>query len=253
MFQTFLRGALALSVSAAALVPSPALSLTETEKSDIETVVRDYLIHNPEVLLEALDSLERKRAVEDAAATKSAIAASRDALTSSPTGTVLGNPEGDVTVTEFFDYNCGYCKRALGDMEELLGSDPKLRFVLKEIPVLGADSTAASRVSLAVRHVAPERYGEFHKAFLAHKGVANEDSAFGVVDDLGLAESDVRAAMTLPEVDAAIAEAAQLAGLLKINGTPSYIVADELVPGAIGREGLAQKIANVRACASASC
>ncbi|MBC8129174.1 MAG: DsbA family protein [Rhizobiaceae bacterium] len=253
MLRTFISGSLAFAIAAAVLQPVTAFALTDAEKSDIETVVRDYLIRNPEVLLEALDSLEKKRAVEDQAAVKGAIASARDTLFASPVGTVLGNPEGDVTVVEFFDYNCGYCKRALADMEQLISADPKLRFVLKEIPVLGEDSAAATRVSLALRHVAPERYGEFHAKLLAHKGVANEDSALQVVEDMGVPEGAVRDAMTLPAVEAAIAEGAQLAGLLKINGTPSYVVADELVPGAIGGEGLAAKVANVRACASATC
>lgn len=244
---------LALSLVIAAALPLPAHALTDGEKSEIETVVRDYLIRNPEVLLEALDSLEKKRATEEVAAAKEAIRMAGDQLFASPPGTTLGNPEGDVTIVEFFDYNCGYCKRAMADMETLIQSDPKLRFVLKEIPVLGEDSTAASKVSLAFRHVAPERYGEFHKKLLAVKGVANQDSALTVAEELGVTEAAIVEAMRAPEVEAVIAENTRLAGLLKINGTPSYVVADELVPGAIGAEGLAEKIANVRRCASASC
>ncbi|KQT49038.1 disulfide bond formation protein DsbA [Aureimonas sp. Leaf454] len=246
-----IRTALALSLLGASAWP--VLAVTDGERGDIEGVVRDYLIRNPEVLLEAMDALEAKRAVKDVAEQKAAIASAGPTLYATPAGTTLGNPAGDVTVVEFFDYNCGYCKRALADMEGLLEKDTKIRFVLKEIPVLGDESVAASHVSLAFRHLAPERYGDFHRKLLGLRGVANEDSAIAVAEEMGIDDAALRAAMASPEVEAAIAENTRLAGLLKINGTPSYVVGGEVVPGAIGLEGLAAKIENVRTCASASC
>ena len=243
--------ALALSVSAA--LPLPAMAFDAKEKTDIEAVVRDYLIRNPEVLLEAMDALQAKRNAEDQAAQGGAIASAGASLFASPTGTVLGNPDGDVTIVEFFDYNCSYCKHALGDMETLIDKDSKLRVVLKEIPVLGEASVAASHVSLAFRHVAPKQYGEFHKKLLATKGMADADTAIGVAADFGVEEKALRDAMALPEVEAVLAENEKLAGLLKINGTPSYVIGNEVVPGAIGAEGLAEKISNVRSCGKSVC
>jgi len=251
LIRKLLVGAALLAVTAA--LPLPALAFDDKEKTDIEAVVRDYLIRNPEVLLEAMDALQAKRAAEDLVAQKGAISGAGPSLFASPEGTVLGNPDGDVTVVEFFDYNCGYCKHALADMESLVEKDPKLRFVLKEIPVLGEPSVAASHVSIAFRHIAPAKYGDFHKKLLASKGVADADKAITVAADFGVDEAAVRAAMKLPEVEAVLAENDRLASLLKITGTPSYVIADEVVPGAIGEEGLAAKIANVRGCGKTSC
>jgi protein-disulfide isomerase len=248
-----LLAAAALALSVSAVLPRSALAFDAKEKTDIEAVVRDYLIRNPEVLLEAMDALQAKRNAEDQAAQGGAIASAGADLFASPTGTVLGNPEGDVTIVEFFDYNCGYCKHALGDMETLIDSDKKLRVVLKEIPVLGEASVAASHVSLAFRHLAPTHYGEFHKKLLGSKGTADADTAIAVAADLGVEEKALREAMGLPEVEAVLADNEKLAGLLKINGTPSYVIGNEIVPGAIGAEGLAAKIANVRGCGKTVC
>ena len=245
-----------LAVTAAALAlgtAAPALAFTASEKTDIEGVVRDYLIRNPEVLLEAMDALQAKRQTEELAAQQNAIAKAGPNLFATPAGTVLGNPKGDVTIVEFFDYNCGYCKRAMSDMQSLIKTDPQLRFVLKEIPVLGPQSVEASHVSLAFRHVAPERYAEFHTKLLGLKGVANEESALSVAEELGVDEKAMRVAMKSPEVEAALQEDSRIAQLLQINGTPSYVIADEVVPGAIGMAGLAEKIANVRSCGKTAC
>ncbi|KAB0681823.1 DsbA family protein [Aureimonas leprariae] len=232
---------------------SPVLAMSDAEKADIQKVVREYLIENPEVLVEAMSALETKRAAEEARSQSAALAAVADEVRMTPAGTILGNPNGDVTVVEFFDYNCGYCRHALPDMEALIVSDPKLRFVLKEIPVLGDPSVRASRVSLAFRHVKPDLYGKFHETLLGRKGVADEDSALAVAEDLGVSEAEMRAAMALPEVQGVIDDNNRLSAMLKINGTPSYVVGDEVVPGAVGREALAEKIENVRRCARASC
>jgi protein-disulfide isomerase len=245
-----------LAASALVLVltaGAPALAFTDGEKTDIETVVRDYLIRNPEVLLEAMDALEAKRQTQAIGEQKAAIAEAGPNLFATPEGTVIGNPKGDVTVVEFFDYNCGYCKRALADMQALIEADPQLRFVLKEIPVLGPQSVEASHVSLAFRHLSPAKYGEFHTRLLGLKGVANEDSALTLAEELGVDEAAMRAAMALPEVEAALQEDTRIAELLKITGTPSYVLADEVVPGAIGMAGLAEKIASVRSCGKTRC
>ncbi|WP_245413401.1 DsbA family protein [Mangrovicella endophytica] len=251
MTRKLIAAALLFTTSLAA--PAVAAGFSKEQTGDIETIVRDYLLRNPEVLLEAMDALEAKRNAATQAAQVSAISEAGPALTSTPQGTVLGNPDGDVTVVEFFDYNCGYCKRALGDMDALLKSDPKVRFVLKEIPVLGPQSVEASKVSLALRTIAPQRYAEFHRTLLSAPGVADADKAIGVAADLGIDEAALRKAMDDPAVAASIAEDSRLATMLQISGTPSYVIADEVVPGAAGLDVLKDKIKNVRACASASC
>ncbi|WP_235919389.1 DsbA family protein [Aureimonas psammosilenae] len=249
------------SIRAAALVAlfctqwaaPAAFAMDDAEKTEIKKVVREYLLENPEVLLEAMDALETKRAAEESKSQSQAIAGVADQLNETPPGTALGNPEGDVTLVEFFDYNCGYCKRALPDTKALIAGDPKLRVVLKEIPVLGEQSVAASRVSLAFRHIQPARYGEFHEKLLGSRGVADEDSAIAVAEGFGVGEADIRKAMALPDIQAAIDADTRLSAALRINGTPSYVIGDEVVSGAVGRAALGAKIDNVRRCAKATC
>lgn len=215
--------------------------------------MRDYLVRNPEVLVEAFDALEKKRQGEQSATQKAAIAELGAELSSSPEGTVLGNPQGDVTVVEFFDYNCSFCKRAAADMESLLQNDGNVRFVLKEIPVLGAPSVGASRVSLALRKVAPDRYGDYHRKLLAARGVVDEDKAIETAESMGVSEASLREAMAAPDIAAELENTNRMAIMLGINGTPSYVIGDEVMAGAVGLDNLKQKIDNVRNCQSATC
>lgn len=233
--------------------PRPAAAIEASDTQAVEKIVRDYLLRNPEVLVEALNALEAKRTAQATEAQKTAIQENWTALSATPDGTVLGNPDGDVTLVEFFDYNCGYCKRAAADMSVLLESDPQLKVVLKEIPVLGPPSEAASRVSLAFRSLAPEKYTEFQKKLLASRSQADESLALQVAADFGVETDRLKPLLQGQDVQAALAENARLSMLLGINGTPSYVVGDELVPGAVGADALAAKIANVRACGSATC
>lgn len=230
-----------------------ASAFTPEETGEIEAIVRDYLIRNPQVLLEALDALEGQRMAETQELQREAIAQASEELAATPEGTAAGNPEGDVTLVEFFDYNCSFCRRAHGDMKALIDSDPDLRVVLKEIPVLGPQSEEASRVSLAVRHLAPERYTEFHDALISGEGLADETSALATAVRLGLDETELREAMDGPDVESALQEGARLASLLQITGTPSYVIGDELIPGAVGAAPLAERIGNVRECGATLC
>src|SRR5690606_2026984 len=145
-----LAGAAALAMLTAA-PPVLAQSFSGEQRKDIERIIREYLISNPEVLQEAVAELEKRQVAAEAHRTRSAVNANRDALFNSPHHVALGNPQGDVTLVEFFDYNCGYCKRALSGMVELLKTDSKLKVVLKEFPVLGPGSIEAAQVAVAVR------------------------------------------------------------------------------------------------------
>jgi protein-disulfide isomerase len=216
--------------------------------------IRDYLIANPEVIRDAIDELQRKQDEEEQAAQVAAIGDNRDLLFSSPRQVVIGNPQGDVTLIEFFDYNCGYCRRAMADMQQLVAEDPNLRFVLKEFPVLGDGSMEASQVSIAVRILAPDRAGEFHEALLAQSGQVNGDVALAVAEELGLDRAKVEEAMASDEVRDTIAEAYALAQSLSLTGTPSYVTTEEVAIGAIGYDALKEKIATARAaCTTAVC
>ncbi|WP_279479544.1 DsbA family protein [Aureimonas sp. SK2] len=245
--------ALAPLLLGATLLAAPAHAFDEAQTGEIETIVRNYLIAHPEVLLESLQALETKRAAEAKAGQSETIAQLRQRLETSPSGTVAGNPEGDVTLVEFFDYNCGYCRRAASDLQVLLESDPKLRVVYKEIPVLGPASEAAARVSLAFREAKPESYPAYQKALLASRAQVDEARALEVAAGMGVDEATLRPLMAGAAVNAALSESGELATALGINGTPSYVIGDELVPGAVGADALAEKIASVRACGSATC
>src|SRR5690606_13776413 len=155
---------------------------------------------------------------------------------------VIGNPEGSVTVVEFFDYNCGFCKRAYEDMEAMVAANPDLRFVLKEFPILGPDSQKAHVVSMAFRTLAPEKYGEFHRALLMGGGRADEASAIRAALDLGVEEAALREEMKNPAITEAFGDTYDLATQLAITGTPSYVIGQEVVFGAQGQAVLEEKL-----------
>jgi protein-disulfide isomerase len=149
-------------------------------------------------------------------------------------------------VVEFFDYNCGYCKQALGDMEAMVEADPDLRFVIKEFPILGPDSQAAHIVSAALQRVAPDKYPEFHIRLLGSEGRADEASAIALTRDLGVEESALREAMRDPSVMDAFSQTYELASKLQISGTPAYVIGGEVVFGALGAAALTQHVEAAR-------
>ncbi|WP_419913495.1 DsbA family protein [Hoeflea sp.] len=250
-----LRGYIGGALAGALVIatPVPVLALDDAEKEELGQFIREYLIANPEILFEVQAAYEAKQEEIQREQSKQVIADSRDAIFNSPHNVVLGNPEGDVTIVEFFDYNCGFCKRALKDMEEIIAEDPNVRFILKEFPILGDDSIAAHRVSVAVRLIAPEKYEEFHLELLGGRDRATEDSAIAVAKKLGIDETKLRAAMDDDAITESFRESYMIADGLGISGTPSYIVGDEAVFGAVGIPTLKGKVANLRNCESATC
>ncbi|MCR9134572.1 MAG: DsbA family protein [Alphaproteobacteria bacterium] len=241
---------LALTVT---FLPAPATALDDKEKEEIGAFIREYLIANPEILFEVQDALQAKQEAEQREQAKLAISSARDAIFNSPHNVILGNPEGSVTIVEFFDYNCGFCKRAMKDMEEIIASDPDVRFILKEFPILGEDSTAAHTVSAALHRVAPEHYNAFHLELLGGRGSATEQKAIDVATSLGVDEDELREAMKDPAISESFQETYQIADSLGISGTPSYVIGDEAVFGAVGVAPLVAKIENIRTCESATC
>jgi protein-disulfide isomerase len=166
----------------------------------------------------------------------------------------LGNPQGDVTVVEFFDYNCGYCKRAMNDMLDLLKSDGKLKFVLKEFPVLGEGSIQAAQVAAAVRmqDKSGKKYLEFHQKLLGGRGQADLARALAAAKDLGLDMARLEKDMASDEVKATLEESFKLAEALGLNGTPSYVVGSDVVVGAVGFNSLKEKV-NAARCGQPTC
>ncbi len=215
--------------------------------------IRDYLIANPGILEDVVVELDRQRTDQQAQQQAAAIEANHDLIFNSPRQVVLGNPNGDVTLVEFFDYNCPYCKAALGDMTQLVADDPNLRIVLKEFPVLGTGSTEAAQVAAAVAMLAPERYNDFHLLLLGSAAQADGALAIQAAVQVGLNEADIRALMDTPEVSAVIQESYTLADALGLTGTPSYVLGDSVIVGAVGYDALRQMIDSVRACGETTC
>jgi protein-disulfide isomerase len=239
--------------TAAAQEPQQLAADTLLDRKEVETIVREYLLANPELLLEVQQALEARQREEQRIASLSVIKQARAEIFNSEFDGVVGNPNGKVTLVEFFDYNCSYCKRAIEDMRALIEANPDLRFVLKEFPILGPDSQKAHMVSMAFRKLMPEKYGEFHNQLLGGQGRAGEASAIKIALSLGADETKLREEMKDPAITDAFAKTYDLANKLSITGTPSYVVGNEVVFGALGQAVLAEKITAAQACGEATC
>jgi protein-disulfide isomerase len=245
-----LAGAMALSSGAFA----QGAAFSEPQKQAIGEVVREYLLKNPEILQEVMAELEKRQAETQRVAQSAALKEVRQTLLNAPHSLVAGNPSGDVTLVEFFDYNCGYCKRALEDVQTLVKSDPKLRIVLKDFPVLGPDSVEASRVALAVKNqLQGEKLFAYHVKLMESRGRVNGERAIAVAKEMGVDVARVQKDMEAAEIRAALQENVALGDKLGLSGTPAFIVGDEVIPGAVGLAPLKQVVAGVRQCGKASC
>ncbi len=200
------------------------------QKQAIGQIIKEYLINNPEIFIEVQGALEAKLEKEQAERLKVAIAENAEELFRDPNAAVAGDPDGDITVVEFFDYNCGYCRRGLQDVVKLVESDPKVRVVFKDLPILSKGSEDAARVVLAARKQG--KYWELHRALLEARGQANEASALKLAEELGLDMEQLKADMDSDEVKAEIAQAEVLAKKMGVNGTPHFLVGDRSIPGA---------------------
>lgn len=247
-----LTGMLPAAMTALFLATAP-VQAAELDKTAVETIVREYLIQNPEVIREALIELDRREKEAEQNARLKAVSDSSDILFNSTRQVVLGNPEGKVTLVEFFDYNCGYCKRAHGDMTKLIEENPDLRVVLKEFPVLGQGSVEAAQVAVAVNAVAPEKYEAFHEALLMQRGQANRDAALKAATDLGISEADITKAGNAELAAETIEEVYSLANRLGLTGTPSYVIGNEVVMGAVGYDELKSKLDAMGTCGQTTC
>jgi protein-disulfide isomerase len=229
-------------------------SFTEEQRREIGAVVKDYLLRNPEVLQEIMVELERRQQEAQTAARQVALAESRKALLNSPRDITAGDPSGDVTLVEFFDYNCGYCKRALNDVRALMKNDPKLRVVLKDFPVLGPDSVEASRVSLAVKQqLKGDKLFEYHTKLMETRGRINAERATALAREMGVDVGRLQRDMESAEVKQAIQDNVVLGDKLGLSGTPAFVVGDEVISGAVGVEPLRKTVAGVRQCGKAVC
>jgi protein-disulfide isomerase len=228
--------------------------ITGEQRGEIEKIIRQYLLQNPEVLQEAIAELEKKQAAADAEKHEAAVKDNAATLFESKRQVTVGNPQGDVTFVEFFDYNCGYCKRAMSDMFDLMKNDSKLKVVLKEFPVLGPGSVDAARVAVAARmqDKSGKKYLEFHQKLLGGRGQADKARALAVAKEVGFDMARLEKDMAGDEVKATLEESFKLAEKLGLNGTPSYVIGNNVVVGAVGLDALKEKI-NTARCGKATC
>jgi protein-disulfide isomerase len=232
------------SLAAAAQTPP----FTAEQRGAIGEIIREYLLQNPEVLQEAIAELEKRQGEAQKSTQVAALGEERERLFNSPRGFVVGNPAGDVALLEFFDYNCGYCKRAL------VKADPKLKLVLRDFPVLGPESVEASRVSIAAKQqLKGEKLFEYHARVMETKGRVDGERAMAVAREMGLDMARLQKDLEGEEVKATLQENVALGDKLGLTGTPAFILADEIIPGAVGLEPMRQAVASVRQCGKVSC
>ena len=222
---------------------------------DAETLnpmIESYLMSDPKILQRMSVALDTTLQAEEREQATTAIASMQDAIFNDPDQVVLGNPDGDVTLVEFFDYNCGYCRAAVPDLAALLAEDPNLRIVLKEFPILSNESIDAARVAVLVGK-ADVDYWTFHETLFTSRSQVDKQVALAAAADLGLSPVALELDMGTDAVAKAIQTSYEIARALNITGTPTYIIGNEIIPGAIGIDELRSRIANMRACGETQC
>jgi protein-disulfide isomerase len=245
MFTTLRFAVLPAIVAIGLLLPSGvgAQEFSQDQREELGEIIRDYLIENPQVLREMIQALESQERQAEAAAAKAAIAEQGDEIYRSDGDFVAGNPDGSVAMVEFFDYNCGFCKRAMGDVVKLVETDRDLRVVLKEWPILSEGSLFAAKAALASRRQG--KYWEFHLALMETRRV-DKATTLEAARSVGLDVEQLQADMELPEVTGVIERNARLAESIGIQGTPAFLIDDQLIEGAVGFDALAEAVARVR-------
>ena len=222
------------------------LGAGSSDQARVARTVRDYLTKNPEVLVEMTNELDKRQAAEQEAQQKKAISENADAIFRSPVSHVAGNPNGDVSLVEFFDYNCGYCRKAMPDVVKLVNDDGKIRLVLKELPIFGEDSEAAAKLALASNKQG--KYFEMHQKLFSEPGKADNEKALRVAKELGLDVDQLQKDAEDPDIKKGLDQAKELAQKLNLQGTPLYLIGDRVLPGAPDDlfDELKAKVAEVR-------
>ncbi len=224
--------------------PLGAAEISPEQRKAIEAIIHDYLMQNPDVLIDALREAEAKANSEADVKAAQVLRDRRHEVFDDPATPVGGNPQGDVTVVEFFDYRCPYCKQVHPAIQKLLDQDRKLRFVYKEFPVLGEQSDIAAHAALAAR--LQGRYEAFHNAMMAAKGQITEDQVYRIAGSIGLDVDRLKRDMTDPEIERALSANKSLAKALDLRGTPGFVIGDHIVPGAIDLDALKTMVADAR-------
>lgn len=248
-------GAAVVALAAALLLSAPqsagaqeSVPFPPQDKAAFDAMIRAYLLEHPEVVVEALESFQRREQARAAERQTQALRGADEDLRYDPDSPVIGNPEGDVVIVEFFDYRCPYCKQVAAALREVVQQDGNIRLVMKELPILSEESHMAARAALAAEKQG--RYEDFHFALMTGPGTLSQDQVFAVAEDLDMDLERLRSDMESPEIAAILDEVYALAQTLGIRGTPAFVIGDEIIPGAIPIETMRQKVADARAGAS---
>ncbi len=236
----------------ASLLAAPAYAfdinaMSPAEKEAFGAEVRAYLMENPQVIMDAVNSLEDRQAAAQAQTDVDMVKVNAKDIFDDPTSWVGGNPDGDITLVEFTDYRCGYCRKAVADVEKLLKTDGNIRFIIKEFPILGEASVVSSRFAIAVRMLHGDAaYKGAHDALISHKGGVNDASLTKIAKALDLDAGPILKKMKADEVTQVIARNHALAGRLQISGTPTFVLGDRMLRGYVPFDAMAQLVAEAR-------
>lgn len=244
----------AAAFASAALSSARADDFSQAQKQELGAFIHDYLVNNPEVLRDAIEALDKHDKANADAERQKAVTSQAGPLFSSKYQATIGNPNASATLVEFFDYNCHYCKGALPDVSKLMKDDSNLKIVLKDFPVLGPGSVEAAKVASAARNQLPgDKFWAFHTKLLATRGPVGKTEALAVAKDLGLDMERLARDMESAEIKTGLDETMKLADDLQINGTPTFVVGQDVVVGAVGYDQLKGKIDSVHKCGRATC
>lgn len=231
-----------LAFSAPAIASDSALDAKEINK-----IIKSYILDNPEVLIESLESFEVRQRDEQMKKAQMAVKDRKEDLFADEHSPSIGPEDADITIVEFFDYNCGYCKKALNDLSTVLKDDDNIRVVFKEFPVLSPESHEAAKWSLASNMQG--KYFDFHQALMMHRGQKNKDAFKKIADDLGLDFEKLEKDSQSARVKSTLDEMRDLAGALGVRGTPGFVINDQLYPGWIPADRMKDEIAKKRQAA----
>lgn len=248
MLRQILAPALAALVLAAPAQATDLTAMTDAERAAFRAEVRAYLLDNPEVLMEAIAVLEQRQAEAQLANDATLVQANAEAIFDDGYSWVGGNPEGDITLVEFTDYRCTYCRKAFADVEELIGTDGNIRFILKEFPILGEESLLASRYAIAVKDIEGDAaYKKAHDALMTFRGNISAQSLANLSDRLALDHDKIAKQMESDEVTAVIQANYALAQRMDISGTPTFVLGSQLLRGYAPLDAMREMVAQERA------
>ncbi len=226
--------------------PVMAQDLSSADKEAINAQIRAYILQNPEIIVEAMQVLEQREQDAQANADRDLVASMRDPLENDGYSLVTGNPDGDVTVIEFLDYRCGYCKQAHDGVKALIASDPNIKFIIKEFPILGPESTFAARAAMASLAQGADMYLKFNDAMMRHKGNLDQQTVMRIAGDVGIDQARLAQEVQNPEIASNIRETYGLARRLDISGTPAFIIGDTIVRGFLPYDALKEIVEEQR-------